>query len=74
MYIKSLIICGFAYILSILFGYLSLLYINLGHLWIDMLIAHVVATIVIFFFSITFKNSSLYDPFWSVIPLAIFYI
>ena len=72
MYIKSLVICGFAYILSILFGYLSLLYINLGHLWIDMLIAHVVATIVIFFFSITFKNSSLYDPFWSVIPLPIF--
>ncbi len=72
MYLKSITVCGIAYILCIFFGYLSLIFINLGHLWIDMLIAHLVATLVIFFFSVTFKNSSLYDPFWSVIPLPIF--
>ena len=57
---------------SILFGYLSLAYIDLGHLWLDILLAHIVATVVIFIFSVIYKNSSLYDPFWSVIPLPIF--
>ena len=71
MYTKSLIVCFFAYFFSILFGYLSLAYFDLGHLWLDILLAHIVATVVIFTFSIIYKNSSLYDPFWSVIPLGI---
>ena len=72
MYTRSLIVCLSAYFFSILFGYLSLAYIDLGHLWLDILLAHIVATVVIFIFSVIYKNSSLYDPFWSVIPLPIF--
>ena len=72
MYAKSLIVCFLAYFFSILFGYFSLIYFDLGNLWLDVLLAHIVATIVIFIFSIIYKNSSLYDPFWSVIPLPIF--
>ena len=72
MYAKSLIICFIAYFFSILIGYLSLTSSNLGHLWFDILLAHIVSTIVIFIFSVIFKNSSLYDPFWSVIPFPIF--
>ena len=34
-------------------------------------IADVVATIIIFGFSYVFKNSSFYDPYWSVIPVFI---
>ncbi|HEY3448252.1 MAG TPA: DUF1295 domain-containing protein [Myxococcales bacterium] len=33
--------------------------------------ADVAATIVVFAFSVAFKNSSFYDPYWSVAPLAI---
>ena len=72
MYTKSLIVCLSAYFVSILFGYLSLVYFDLGHLWLDILLAHTVATVVIFIFSVIYNNSSLYDPFWSVIPLPIF--
>ena len=72
MYAKSLIVCFLAYFFSILFGYFSLIYFDLGNLWLDVLLAHIVATLVIFIFSIIYKNSSLYDPFWSVIPLPIF--
>ena len=72
MYTKSLVVCFFAYFFSILFGYFSLAYFELGHLWLDILLAHTIATIVIFTFSIIYKNSSLYDPFWSVIPFPIF--
>jgi steroid 5-alpha reductase family enzyme len=38
---------------------------------IQVLIADVVATIVIFAFSVVFKNSSFYDAYWSVIPIVI---
>ena len=39
---------------------------------LDVLLAHIVATLVIFYIYIIYKNSSLYDPFLSVIPLPIF--
>jgi hypothetical protein len=38
---------------------------------INLLIADTVATIVCFIFSIIFKNSSVYDPYWSVAPIVI---
>lgn len=39
-----------------------------GRLWLDTLIADVVATVVIFVFSRVYRNSSFYDAYWSVIP------
>ena len=38
------------------------------NLWFDTLIADLIATLVIFGFSRTHKNSSFYDAYWSVIP------
>ena len=40
---------------------------------VQVAIADVVATIVIFLFSLTLRNSSMYDPYWSVIPIVIAY-
>jgi steroid 5-alpha reductase family enzyme len=40
-------------------------------LWLDTLIADVLATVVIFGFSRAYRNSSFYDAYWSVIPPAI---
>jgi steroid 5-alpha reductase family enzyme len=38
-------------------------------------LADVLATLIVFFFSIAFKNSSFYDPYWSIIPVPIaFYL
>ena len=43
-------------------------------LWLDTLIADVLATLVIFVFSRIYRNSSFYDAYWSVIPpLLLFY-
>lgn len=39
-----------------------------GQLWLDTLIADVLATLVVFVFSRAFRNSSCYDAYWSVIP------
>ena len=39
-------------------------------LWLSA-VADIVATLVIFGFSAAFRNSSIYDPYWSVAPLAL---
>ncbi|BBX19626.1 membrane protein [Mycolicibacterium duvalii] len=45
-----------------------------GRLWLDTLIADILATLVIFGFSRAYRNSSFYDAYWSVIPpLLLFY-
>ena len=45
-----------------------------GRLWLDTLIADIVATLVVFAFSRGYRNSSFYDAYWSVIPpLLLFY-
>lgn len=40
----------------------------LSYSMLNVLLADVVATVVVFIFSIVFKNSSVYDPYWSVAP------
>ena len=69
---KSVFIVLVAYILSIsaiLFTAQILNYSNL----LNVLIADIVATIIIFIFSVYFRNSSIYDPYWSVIPPVILF-
>jgi steroid 5-alpha reductase family enzyme len=45
-----------------------------GHLWLNTLIADVLATLVVFVISRLYRNSSFYDAYWSVIPpLLVFY-
>ncbi|MGB3481514.1 MAG: DUF1295 domain-containing protein [Mycobacterium sp.] len=39
-----------------------------GMLWLDTLIADLLATVVVFAFSRIFRNSSFYDAYWSVAP------
>jgi hypothetical protein len=39
-----------------------------GQLWLDTLIADVLATVVVFAFSRAYRNSSFYDAYWSVVP------
>lgn len=39
--------------------------------WLNLLIADVAATVLVFAFSMIFNNASVYDPYWSVQPLVI---
>ncbi|MCB0950829.1 MAG: DUF1295 domain-containing protein [Mycobacterium sp.] len=39
-----------------------------GRLWLDALIADILATLVVFAFSRGYGNSSFYDAYWSVVP------
>ncbi len=42
-----------------------------GRLWLDSLLADVLATLVVFAFSRAHHNSSFYDAYWSVVPPAL---
>lgn len=68
----SILISLFCYLLAIGVGYLSFTTIALDmHFLVKLLIADAMATLFIFFCSLSLNNSSLYDPYWSVKPMVI---
>jgi steroid 5-alpha reductase family enzyme len=67
----SIAIMAVAYLLAVIAGVASISYFNTSDpLW-AMIYADLVATVVIFIFSVSLNNSSLYDPYWSIIPMGI---
>lgn len=66
----SFILVSFVYIVSITVGIVIYNSLNF-HFAINLLIADVASTIVVFIFSLLFKNASTYDPYWSVQPIVI---
>ena len=66
---RALALVTLAYVIAVAVGAGWLLWgPRTGRLWLDTLIADLLATLVIFGFSRAFRNSSFYDAFWSVIP------
>jgi len=69
---SSIIICVIAYIIALFAAYIAIGFLpdSVSLFWRGA-IGDVVATVAVYGFSIAFKNSSLYDPYWSVAPPAI---
>ena len=68
--IFSYIIILLVYILAFTIG--IIVYKNIDYsFWLNLLIADIVATIVVFIFSLILNNASVYDPYWSVQPIVI---
>lgn len=66
---RSLAVIAFAYLIAVAAAAAWLIWgPATGRLWLDTLIADILATLVIFAFSRAFRNSSFYDAYWSVIP------
>jgi steroid 5-alpha reductase family enzyme len=66
---RSLWLASAAYVVAIGVAVLWLVWgISTGRLWLDTLVADVLATLVVFAFSRAYHNSSFYDAYWSVIP------
>lgn len=72
---RALRLVVIAYVVAIAAGGLTLLIAPGGPI-MQAFIADVVATVVIFIYSRVYKNSSFYDPYWSVIPplLAVYWM
>lgn len=66
----SFIILFLVYALALAGGIIVYQKLNYSY-QISMLIADVVATVIVFIFSLIFKNASVYDPYWSVQPIVI---
>ena len=66
----SQLLCISIYIVSFYLAYV-LLPESINFIWLKITIWHVNATILIYLGSVLLKNSSLYDPFWSVAPVPI---
>lgn len=65
--ISSAIIAAI-YFLAFLGSYFIFPMFSYSQTMVNVLIADVAATIIVFVFSIVFNNSSVYDPYWSVAP------
>ena len=66
---RALALVTLAYVIAVAVGAGWLLWgPRTGRLWLDSLIADLLATLVIFGFSRAYRNSGFYDAFWSVIP------
>ena len=66
----SFIIVTFIYILASILGIIIFKHLQFD-LWLNLLIADIIATIFVFVFSVLLKNASVYDPYWSVQPIVI---
>lgn len=73
---RSLIIVVVIYVVALALGLVAALVVPTANLLTAALVADVVATVVVFAASRIAGNSSLYDPYWSVVPpfIAAFWI
>ena len=71
--IFGIFIIVLAYLISFVVGGLLHYYLNLTEeqFLLKLLIIDIAMTIVIYLFSVIFKNASIYDPYWSVIPIVL---
>ena len=64
----GLVIIVITYILATIIGIITYNSIDCNNKLLSLFIADIVATLVVWFVGVIFKNSSVYDPYWSVAP------
>ena len=65
------LIVAIAYVMAILGAWISIQFFQDQELWVKIAIGDFVGTVIIFIYSLILRNSSMYDPYWSVIPIVI---
>ena len=68
--LASFIIILISYIIAFLVGYICYIKLTINP-YINLLIADIISTVIIYLISLIFRNASIYDPYWSVFPLAL---
>ena len=69
--VRALVLVAISYVVALAAGWVTLVVAPIEDPILRTLAADVVATFVIFAWSVAFDNSSFYDAYWSVIPIAI---
>lgn len=70
-FFKDRMIVVAAYIVAVIAGWLTMQYFGDRELWFKIAAGDFVATVIIFISSMLVNNSSMYDPYWSVLPIII---
>lgn len=65
---QFIILTTLIYILAFTIGIMSGYCLNVVF-WLKIFVMDIVATLVVYIFTLLFKNTSIYDPYWSVAPL-----
>ncbi len=68
---QSILIIGLIYFFAIAVGYLASYFAIKGNLMLQLFLADVIATFIVYIFTLIFKNTSVYDPYWSLTPWAL---
>ena len=73
---KAFLIVLIAYVLAGLAAIGAGIWFSMQQPIVIVALADLLATIVVFIFSVITRNSSMYDPYWSVapIPIALFWL
>lgn len=66
--IRDLLFILFFYLISFVSSYFLTKLFNIDNLILSVFVWDVISTIIIFIFSIITENSSVYDPYWSIVP------
>jgi steroid 5-alpha reductase family enzyme len=69
--LKGYITVFIIYIIAFILGYLTYFALPEWSVIARVLIGDVVATVVVYIFSVFFNNASIYDPYWSIAPMVI---
>ena len=66
-----MIIMWVPYILSYVIGYPLLIYLEsfVADIFWRILYVDLVATVIVYAFSLYYRNTSIYDPYWMIIPI-----
>jgi len=60
-----------AYVLAIVAAWVAIDFFNERELWFKIAVGDFIGTVIIFISSLLMRNSSMYDPYWSVAPIVI---
>lgn len=70
-FLKDRWIVVIAYLMAVAGAWVSMQLFLDQEILIRLAIGDITATVIVFIFSMVFRNSSMYDPYWSVIPIII---
>jgi len=60
-----------SYILVFVISLIVMIILPIANLFLRLLVADIISTLFIYIISVIYKNTSIYDPYWSVYPLFI---
>ena len=67
----SVLIIVLIYLVAFVGAFFSFQYIPIDNLILKFLVSDLIATLIVYLFSLIFRNPSIYDPYWSVAAMVI---